>query len=175
MKSLKNPFKHLLISSAFLIVSYVLVRITLGFFDLQFRAWVNVIWIALTILVFIAGLIQRESRPVDTKAQFKISVFIFAVFLMVCIPYIPFALTYKFIDVVPLYEDVIEIDGQKYIASHNIGFFDSDISFYEYKNFMFSSAHNIYPDWGYDTDEEGNVIALYYGEETVYDIDNYLD
>ena len=84
----------------------------------------------------------------------------------------PFASS--FIEIVPLKEDVIEMDGHKLIASHNIGFMDPDMQFYEYKNFMFSGVHCVYHGWGYGTDENGEIY-LYWDEETIYDVNEILD
>jgi hypothetical protein len=174
MKTLKKPFENLLKTFAFLVAGYFFIRVFLAFFGLQFRAWINVIWVVTTGLTFVAGLIQKASKTEDKKVQLGISsVFLFGL-LMICMPILPYILASEIIEVVPLKEDVIEMDGHKLIASHNLGFMDPEMNFYEYKNFMFSGVHCVYHGWGYDTDQNGEIY-LYWDEETIYDVNEILD
>lgn len=176
MKALKKPFENLLKTFVFLVAGYFFIRVFLAFFGLQLRAWVNVIWVVITAIAFIAGLLQKATTTESKKVKLGIAaLFISGFIILLCVPVLPYILAMEFIEVVPLKEEVIEMDGHKLIASHNLGFMDPAMNFYEYKNFLVSGVRCVYHGWGYDTDEEGNVIALYYGEETVYDIDNYLD
>lgn len=174
-ENIKKPFEHLLITFAFLVVSYVLIRLLLGCFGLQFRAWINDIWLAITGFSFIIGLFQTYT---DTKRTFvKIGIALFfalGIIFLILYPFAPWALVSTIDEIVPLRDEVVEMDGYKLVDYKHFALFDRDARFYDYKNFFVAGCKCRFAGLGYATDEDGNIY-LYDDLKMIDDINEILD
>lgn len=148
-------YKKILISSALLSVLFSLVQLILFFFNLQLRAWVNVIWLSLCILGFVTGVIGMY---ITTKRKKVLYGMLAAVVLGILVFITPLCFyAAMFLEQIPHKEYVLEIDGYKFVGYED-DFWDDFIDFFDYKNCFVSGNKKRFTAHGKRTDDNGNIV-----------------
>ena len=180
---MKKLFKNKLFIGISLFVLFFVTRIILILFGLMFRAWINLIWLGSSFVIFIWGIFDFYSTSQNKIARRILAILIAAAFILALLPIpvlnIPYSLILAAefageIGVLPSKEDVIEYDGYKIVGYHRFAFWDSEVDFYEYKNLFFVGSDCLLCSYGYGFDrEDGHFYA--YDEFYSYTIEDIIE
>lgn len=165
MKKILSFIKaNIFISNLLYIILFGLINNILSGFNYMFRQWVYSLNIALIMVGFIAGTIQRLLKSRDEKK----GVFI-VFFIIILISVSPIILKLYCFSYIPEY--TLEKDNKKYVA-YVSGILDTYVDYYEYKGpfitSKYKSIREYYGEGGFDPIKDSNYGYKIY-ETTYYD------
>lgn len=183
LPAMKKLFKNKLFIGISLFVLFFVTRIILILFGLMFRAWINLIWLGSSFVLFLWGFFEFYSKLQNKIAKRVLAILIATTFILTLLPIpvlnIPYSLILAAefageIGVLPSKEDVIEYDGYKIVGYHRFAFWDSEVDFYEYKNLFFVGSDCLVCCEGYYFDRnDGHFHA--YDEMHSYTIEDIVE